>query len=148
MNAGYYFTTDLFPITKGEDEETNPGCYGQKLGEWLCDKLSRLGYNTSLVPEDWGWCVMCADKDYMLWIGCGVELDDEFYENYDPEIPPRGSDVVWYVFTHIEVPFFYLKSIIKKIVGKLDLKVPLEKLDADLKTVLETESRINLQANT
>jgi hypothetical protein len=56
MTRGYWFTSDLFQIQKGEDEETNPGCYGKELGNWLCEKLKSFGYDVEeLIPEDWGW---------------------------------------------------------------------------------------------
>ena len=41
---GYFFKSNLFEIEPGEDEETNPGCYGKQLSHWLKDKFSKLGY--------------------------------------------------------------------------------------------------------
>ena len=143
MEQGYWFKSDLFQIQKGEDEETNPGCYGKELGEWLCGKFKELGYEVEeLIPEDWGWCVMCSRGDYMLWVGCGAMQTDEVTENYNPDSPPQGSDVVWHVFPHIEVPMFFVKSLLLKLLGKLDTKKPLSKLKSDLVSILSDEPRI------
>jgi hypothetical protein len=143
MENGYMFKSDLFQITKGEDDETNPGCYGKELGYWLSRKFKALGYDVEdVIPEDWGWCVMCYRDDYLLWIGCGTMLSDDFYENYDPDSPPKGSDVVWHVFPFIEIPFFYVKTWFKKLIGKIDTNQPLKKLNEELKKILESEPQI------
>ena len=143
IDQGYMFKSDLFQIQKEEDKETNPGCYGKELGEWLCLKFKELGYNVEdLIPEDWGWCVMCEREEYLLWVGCGPM--QEYFEDYDPELPPKGEDVIWHVFPEIEVPFFYFKSLSKKWRGKLDIEKPLQKLDQDLKMILNSEPRITL----
>lgn len=145
MEKGYWFTSDLFNIEKNEDEETNPGCYGKQLGNWLCEKFKTIGYDVEeLIPEDWGWCVMCSRDDYLLWIGCGSMLSDNYPEDYDPEVPPSGQDVFWHVFPVIEVPFFKIKSLIKKLSGKLDTVQPLNKINSELKVILESEPRIKL----
>jgi len=145
MNKGYSFTSDLFQIQTGEDAETNPGCYGKELGEWLCKKLKHAGYDTELIPEDWGWCVMCSSRDYLLWVGCGAEQREEFFEKYDSESPPRGQDIVWHVFPHVEVPFFYIKSLFRRLMGRLDLKSPLNALDKELEKILTAEPGIAIQ---
>jgi hypothetical protein len=145
MEQGYWFKSDLFQITKGEDDETNPGCYGRDLGNWLRIKFQGLGYDVEeVIPDDWGWCVMCYRSDYLLWIGCVAILSDDFYETYDPNKPPEGKDVVWHVFPEIEIPFFYIKSQFRKLIGKLDTNKPLRKLDNELKYLLESESQIEL----
>lgn len=35
----------LFEIEPGEDEATNPGCYGKQLASWLHSKLVEKGYD-------------------------------------------------------------------------------------------------------
>ena len=143
MEHGYWFKSDLFQIQKGEDEETNPGCYGKELGEWLCLKLKELEYDVEeLIPEDWGWCVMCSRDEYMLWIGCGAMQTEEISEEYDPERPPKGTDVIWHVFPQIEIPFFSFKAKFLSITGKLDTKEPLNKLNTELNEILSQEPRI------
>jgi hypothetical protein len=143
MEQGYWFKSDLFQITKGEDDETNPGCYGRELANWLCIKFQDRGYDVEEVfPEDWGWCVMCYRGDYLLWIGCSSVFEDSFYDTYDPDRPPEGNEVVWHVFPAIEMPFFYFKSWFRRLIGTLDTYKPLQKLDQELKYLLESEQRI------
>lgn len=145
MERGYWFKSDLFHIHKGEDEETNPGCYGKELGEWLCKKFKEKGYEAEeVIPEDWGWCVMCHRGEYLLWVGCWAMQSNEMIEHYDSESPPEDSEVVWHVFPHIEVPIFYFKSLFKKLTGKLNLNEPLAKLNKDLENILRLEKGIEL----
>lgn len=143
MKNGYWFKSEKFEIEKGEDEETNPYYYGKALANWLCQKFSDLGYDSEVVPEDWGWCVMCVYRQYLLWVGCGTMQSEELIEIYDAENPPKGSDVIWHVFTDIELPFFMFKSLFLKWTGKLDLKEPLEKLNNELAHILTSEPDIH-----
>ena len=143
MKQGYCFVSNLFQISQGEDEETNPGCYGRELGEWLSLKLKERGYAAEDVfPEDWGWCVVCAREDYLLWVGCGTMPTEESLAGYDSATPPKGEDVIWHVFPVLEVPFFYLKSQAKRLVGKLETREPLRKLNQDLQSILDAEPGI------
>ena len=142
MAKGHWFKSDLFTIHKGEDEETNPGCYGKELAEWLCIKFSNLGYEAEVLPEDWGWLVICENDEYLLWVGCGAMGDEIRQEDYDPDNPPKGSDVTWHAFAVIEVPFFWFKSLLKKWTGKLDLDTPLKKLEKELEEILSKDPQI------
>jgi hypothetical protein len=69
------FQTDFFKIIPGEDEETNPGCYGKSLALWLVEKLKARHFAIeSMEPEDFGWCVtiVCADDPACrIWLLCG-----------------------------------------------------------------------------
>jgi hypothetical protein len=143
-DEGYSFTSDLFEVEQGEDEETNPGCFGKALAEWLAVKLSTFGYETHVIPEDWGWCVMCRTGAYLLWVGCCAMHDEDYYENYDPNAPPDGKDIEWYAFAHIEVPFFMLTSTLRKWFGHLDINTPHRKLAAELYSILSDEAGIEL----
>ena len=143
-DEGYSFRSTLFEIEQGEDEETNPGCYGKALAEWLAARLTPFGYETSVVPEDWGWCVVCVEDTYLLWVGCGAMHDEAFYDNYNPDTPPDGADVEWHVFTHVEIPFFKLKSIFRKWFGRLDTDMAQRKLAAELYSILSDEAGIVL----
>lgn len=138
MNRGYWFESTLFAINKGEDAETNPGCYGKSLADWLVLKLSELGYRTEVIPEDWGWCIMCQNDEYLLWVGCGSKYDEMID---DGEIP-NASDVVWYAFPEVEVPLFMIKSTLRKWFGNLDVSIPLQKLNIELKELLDSEPEI------
>ena len=116
--------------------DTNPGCYGKSLAAWLCDRFKALGYQTEVIPEDWGWCVMCESNDYLLWVGCGAMQNEEPIEDQVPDL----NDVVWHVFACVEVPSLFAK--IRRWRGKLDTEKPLEKLGVELKQVLESEPGI------
>lgn len=141
MDPGYWFTSDLFTIHNGEDAETNPYCFGKELSEWLRAKLIEIGYEVEeVVPEDWGWCVMCKRDDFLLWVGCCSLCEEK--KDYNPEVPPLGTDVTWHVFPVSEIPFFYLKSLIRKLFGQLDTSKSLSKLDKEIEQILISEPRI------
>lgn len=145
MIQGYWFKSDLFEIQAGEDKETNPGCYGKALAEWLSGQLKEYGYEVEeVIPEDWGWCVMCNRQGYLLWVGCGAVQSEEELEKYNPDTPPNGTDVVWHVFPHIEVPIFYLKSFMLRLLGRLDVKRPVKQLEGDLQKILADEPGIGI----
>ena len=128
---GYWFKSDLFEIEPGEDEETNPGCYGRQLSHWLKDKFSKLGYEVEeVIPEDWGWCIMCSREPYALWIGCISITDD------DPEKLPEIENVVWNCFVTAEVPF------LKRLFKKIDTTQGVKKLSGELETTLNSEPGI------
>lgn len=144
MDTKYWFRSALFEIQPGEDEETNPACYGKALGNWLCLKFKDLGYEVEeLIAEDWGWCVMCKRDSYLLWVGCGSILTEATIENFDPAITPDNSEIVWHVFTEVEIPFFFFKSNFLRMLGKLDTATAYEKLNRDLKQILEQEPGVH-----
>lgn len=138
MESRYWFRSDKFSIEKGEDEETNPLCFGKSLANWLSHKMSECGYQSEVIPEDWGWCVMCESNGYLLWLGCGCIISEE----YNEDDTPQGSEVVWHVFSHIEIPFFHYKTLLKKLSGKLVLDTQLDKLNQQLDAVLKSEPAI------
>ncbi|HAS6863621.1 TPA: hypothetical protein GRI37_23850 [Vibrio parahaemolyticus] len=144
MESGYWFKSTKFEIEKSEDEETNPGCYGKQLAYWLSDEFTQLGYQTDVIPEDWGWCVVCESNGYLLWLGCGSMQDEETLESYQKGKTLEGKEVVWHTFPTIEVPFFNFKAIINKWFGKLDLETPLKKLDKELQHILSSEAEVEL----
>jgi hypothetical protein len=140
VSSDYHFTSPLFQIEPGETDETNPDCYGKQLGQWLCAKAKALGYSEAeLIPEDWGWCIVCEYKDFLLGIGCG----SVFKEGAEDVSPPRVEDIVWKVFPMAEVSPFALKGFIKRCLRRLDLATPLNKLDAQLQQILAQEPEIH-----
>jgi len=105
QGEGFWFRSDLFDAEPGEDEQTNPRRYGKKPAEWLRSRFTALGYDVeAVIPEDWGWCVMCQRDPYALWIGCGNLVDYEYAREGDP--PPPKKLLLWNVFATAEVPFF------------------------------------------
>ena len=45
FGSQFWFTSSLFDIEQGEDEETNPLCFGRQLSNWLRIKLRAKGYD-------------------------------------------------------------------------------------------------------
>ena len=144
---GYFFKSSLFEITKGEDDETNPGCYGKSLASWLSLKLKEFGYDDlEIIPEDWGWCVMCSRDIGLLWVGCGNVYDEEFHKSFNPKYPPKGSEVTWTAFTEMELPPLSFKERMKNLFSKQDVVESPEKIKLyeQLGKILESEPSIAL----
>jgi hypothetical protein len=131
-----WLKSSLFEIEPGEDERTNPGCYGKQLATWLRSKLIEKGYKVEeVIPEDWGWCVMCARAPFMLWVGCGSVLDQE------PGAPhPSGKDMTWSCFVTAEKPF--LRGLFKRI----DTTSAVAQLYREVEAILKAEPTITLTA--
>lgn len=90
----FWFRSTLFEIEPGEDEETNPSCYGRQFARWLRDRLVAEGRLVEeLIPEDWGWCLLVQRRPYLLWVGCGSIHDYAAAKASDTL--PRGNEVVW-----------------------------------------------------
>jgi len=129
-----WFTSTLFDVDPEEDKDTNPRIYGKALAFWLKEKLIAAGRPVEdVIPEDWGWCVICARKPFMLWIGCGNVVDDASGED-DP--PPPATDMVWTCFVEAEV------SIFKKLFKKMDATEQVRTLAAEVRSILVSESHI------
>ena len=140
MNAtlGYWFTSTLFGVDPGEDQETNPRLYGRQPASWLRQKFLDLGYPVEeVIPEDWGWCVMCQRQPYELWIGCVNLRDYEYAKEGDP--PLTTEELLWHAVPMADVPFF--KYLIRR---KPDVSIGLAKLDSELRAVLQAEARIQM----
>jgi hypothetical protein len=127
---GYWFTSNLFEVEPGEDEEVNPGRYGRQLAIWLKSQLEKRGYHVEpVIAEDWGRCLMCSRDPFLLWVGCG-NVDA------DPSAPPE--QIVWHCFPVAEVPFF------KRLFKKPETAGALTQLDADLLSILAEHPQIAL----
>lgn len=134
---GYWFRSTLFKVVPGEDGETNPYCYGKALATWLKLKLSDCGYDVEeIIPEDWGWCVMCSRKPYLVWVGCGSIVDDDL--NEDATDPPSPESIVWHCFPVVEVPF------LRKVFRAGGARPALERLAEELEKILKVEPGIVL----
>lgn len=102
------FTSDYFKPIAGEEEQTNPGCYGKALALWLAARLKERGvFFEGVIPEDFGWVVMVSRKPFMLWLGCG---------NTD------GSTTEWNIFPVAEV------STLQRLFKRLDPSSEIEEL--------------------
>src|SRR5688572_21757160 len=94
-HRGYWFRSTLFSVEPGEDENTNPRCYGKQPAHWLRTQLEKCGYSVvEAIPEDWGWCVMCQRDPFLLWVGCRNRSDYDTAKPEDP--PPRQEDLLWH----------------------------------------------------
>ncbi len=130
-----FIKTDLFEIDPKEDEETNPFVYGKQFSEWLRGKFIGIGYDVEeVMPEDWGWCVMCKREPYWLWVGCSSIMECEQEDGY----VPSKEDVTWHCFVTAEVPFF------KRIFKKIDTSEGLAKIQTELMSIINAESRIKV----
>ncbi|SUS05901.1 conserved hypothetical protein [uncultured Defluviicoccus sp.] len=135
----YWFTSTLFEIEPGEDEEINPRRYGRQLAVWLKAKLEERGYRIEpAIAEDWGRCLICSREPFMLWVGCGNVVD---YDAAQPgDAPPAKENVVWHCFSTAEIP------LLKRLFKRPDTSFALSKLDEDLRTILSQEPKISLVA--
>jgi len=106
------FSSEFFKPAPGEDEQTNPGRFGNALAEWLAERLKERGVSIEgVIPEDFGWVVMISRKPCMLWLGCG---------NTD------GSTTEWSLFPVAE------PSLLQRIFKSVDPASEIEKLKSHL----------------
>lgn len=99
----FWFRSPLFEVEPGEDAETNPLCYGRALANWLAAALREEGVEVeSVIPEDWGWCVIVKRTPFLLWVGCGNVQEHE--EQLSNDALPQRQDVVWTCMVVAEVP--------------------------------------------
>jgi len=122
----YCFESNKFKIIKGEDESTNPRIYGLELSKWIAKELKFLGYEVEdIIPEDWGWCVVCQSKPFLLWVGCQNDFEED--------------KLIWCCFAEAEKPIF------RNPFKKLDMQEPLNKLNGDLFQLLKSNFSIQIE---
>lgn len=130
----YWFTSNLFTVEPGEDEEINPGRHGRQLAIFLKTQLEGRGYSVEpIISEDWGRCLMLSRDPFLLWVGCG-NVDNPI------ESDPSSGAIIWHCFAAAEVP------LLKRLFGKPDTTAALSKLSGDLHAILNAESAITLVA--
>lgn len=135
--SDYYFRSDLFQVEPGETEDPNPPLHGKQLAHWLAEKLGARGYQApDVIPEDWGWCVMCRRTPFFLWVGCGGTLEEGAPRDEAALVPAR--DILWHCFAQAEVPFW------RRLWGRLDVRPELETLAGHLEAILRAEPAIRL----
>lgn len=114
MNTGpqVTFTSDFFKPIAGEEEHTNPGCYGKAWATWLADRLRERGVSVEgVIPEDFGWVVMISRKPFLLWLACS---------NTD------GSITEWTVYSVAEL------SLLQRLFNRVDPAPEIERLRSHL----------------
>jgi hypothetical protein len=130
------FTSTLFAVEPGEDAETNPNRFGKQLAAWLSVHLKALGYpDAEAIPEDWGWCVMCLRRPFLLWVGCG---NSETIDTFEHPERTRSEPIIWQCFVEVEVPVF------KRLFARPDTKPSASKLQSQLLHLLSSEPAIRM----
>ena len=143
MRKQLYFTSTRFNVVPNEEDSTNPGCVGIELAEWICGQIKNLGYpEAEVIPEDFGWCVMCSRQDSLLWIGCGSVIVEELWEIPESERPITSADITWTTFVVAEIPFFRLKALFLKAIGRINPEEERLKLEAVLQKLLNEQPDI------
>jgi hypothetical protein len=65
------FESSAFAIVPGEDEQTNPGVYGNSLAHWIAGQLAQLGFSVGdVIAEDFAWCVPLESESPRLYVAC------------------------------------------------------------------------------
>lgn len=115
------FTSSKFRPLPGEEEKANPGVFGQALAVWVREKLSASGHaiTEEPIPEDWGWVVMIQRKPFMLWVGCGNEVD---------------NSKQWGIFVEAESGLF------QKLVKRVDPSDSVAALEQELEKIIKAET--------
>jgi hypothetical protein len=138
-SEGFWFKSELFEIEPDEDLETNPGCYGKRLSYWLLSQLESRGYSMEgVIPEDWGWCVMCNRGTFWLWVGCGA-----VHPEFKSGLIPRWDQISWHAFAVTEVPFWKVWVRFAKRSEIRDARLELHKT---IEEILQSEPRIKMVA--
>ena len=141
MNSrSHFFRSTRFTVEPGEDQDTNPCCYGIRLADWLKDRLCEKGWSPEdIVAEDWGRCLMIHYKPYMLWVACSnvrpdVELNPEYL---DERYIPEPSKIIWSVFVSRDLFFWNINFW-----RRSNADAELSRLECDLESILKSEPTI------
>ncbi|HKX26861.1 MAG TPA: hypothetical protein VJ302_04130 [Blastocatellia bacterium] len=120
MNRQLWFTSTRFAPLPGEEEQTNPECFGQALAIWVREQLVARGQAVSEdpIPEDWGWIVMIHREPFRLWVGCG---------NQD------GTTERWTLFVVAELGLF------QKLLKRVDPSPAVTTLERQLEEMIRAE---------
>jgi hypothetical protein len=89
MKTHVEFGSHRFPPHEGEEDEVNPGFYGNRLAEFLVREVAPNGFEV-LKPlgEDRGWVMPIKNDGFRLWIGCAnYEHADGFLCFIEPHKP-------------------------------------------------------------
>jgi len=131
---GFWFKSSLFAIEPNEDEETNPQRFGRQLAKWIGEQVRGLGFTPEIIAEDWGWCVMCARSPFWLWV---VRGNMDFGFPGEQVATPKTEEIVWHCHVVGEKPFW-------RVFHRIDMKPQVEKLAAQLSSILSSQPEIRL----
>lgn len=133
---GYWFSSSLPGLNPDEDGELSQHEDHQQVALWLRSQLEQRGYPAvEVLKEDWGWCLMCQRKPFMLWVGCGRS---DAVEPGREGLPPQHGTVVWHCFQAAEA------SLWARVVRRIDTTAAITRLDADLLGILASDPDITL----
>jgi hypothetical protein len=128
MKTQFEFRSSKFPPYEGEEEQINPGLWGQRLAEYLVQQLAMKGIATeAIIAEDWGWYIPVPNEGFRLALCCGHQ---------------DGDDDEFLVFTEPATP------IIKKFFKKIDATPQLTRLTEALEQILASDPDIRDLAST
>jgi hypothetical protein len=70
------FRTSRFNLSKVGLHFINPGCFGEDLAAWLCDKLRQKGVDLGApYQEGWGWGLPVKNGGQSYYLGAGGNAD-------------------------------------------------------------------------
>lgn len=92
MKTQVEFRSSKFPPYEGEEETINPGLWGQRLAEYLVQKLAERGIQVQekeMGAEDWGWYIPMRVEGIRIALCCGHQEGDvdQFLCFTDPRTP-------------------------------------------------------------
>jgi hypothetical protein len=117
------FESSAFPITDGEDDETNPGVFGRSLAEWLAKRLNERGIaTTGVIAEDFGWCVAIASQPNKQYVACSSVEEHR---------------TTWQVFAFSE------RGLFNRLLGKDKSAEALGNLHSEVKDILMNEPLVS-----
>ena len=122
MQTHVAFRSAQFPPNEGEEDQINPGIWGQRLADYLATKLAAHGIVTEApVAEDWGWYLPVPNEGFPLGVCCGHQDGeaDEFICFTEPNTP-----------------------IVKKLFRKIDATPQLTRLTTALREILAADPAI------
>lgn len=131
---GYWFRSALFCLEPGEEQDANPGRSGRQMANWLAGRLRDRGCDVeAVIPEDWGWCVVCRRGPDRLLAACGnVDV-----EPGAPEVPPPANPM-WHCFPVVASPMW------RRLLRRREVALALKRFDGELREILEAEPAIAL----
>jgi hypothetical protein len=108
------FKSSLFVGDDNGANSYNPEIDGAKLADFLCEQFGALGYDTSVIEEDWGWMISLAHDKFPLWLGSSS----------------YGEKDGWLVFIEPSKPF------VRKWFSKVDTQPTVAKVASQLEQIL------------
>ncbi len=84
------FRSRNFPPLRPEEEQVNPGVYGEELARWLAGCLIETeSFEPRVDFEDFAWLVELRFRDAMAWLLCANEYGSDDLWMIDAREVPR-----------------------------------------------------------